>query len=282
MNKEKNLRPALLLTLAGIIFVSALLFIISLLTERVTPPVSIDNNSIVSRLEYWEDAHGTVAKDIVYEEDQNIYTSSYMGEYKNYGINPKVSKISNNGWNLILLNKNNILPDNYQVNLKEIAGSSIKIDTDAADFYNKMYMEATKEGIILTPFSGYRTVSFQRKLFENKIEDILEGIPAYEENREKTAISEAVKSVNIPASSEHNAGLSVDIVSRDNSFSETDEYKWLCENAHKYGFILRYPEGKVKSTGVDFKPYHWRFVGINAAKEMKKTGQCLEEYLKLK
>ncbi len=282
MKKEKNLRPVLFFTLIGIILVSALLFVISLLTERVTPPVSINNNPVISRLEYWEDAHGTVAKDILYEEDQNIYTSSYMGEYKNYGINPKVSKISNNGWNLILLNKNNILPDNYQVNLKEIAGSSIKIDADAADFYNKMYMEATKEGIILTPFSGYRTVSFQRKLFENKIEDILEGIPAYEENREKNAVNEAVKSVNIPASSEHNAGLSVDIVSRDNSFSETDEYKWLCENAHKYGFILRYPEGKVKSTGVDFKPYHWRFVGINAAKEMKKTGQCLEEYLKLK
>lgn len=282
MKKEKNLRPVLFFTLIGIIIVSALLFVISLLTERVTPPVSINNNLIISRLEYWEDAHGTVAKDIVYEEDQNIYTSSYMGEYKNYGINPKVSKISKNGWNLILLNKNNILPDNYQVNLKEIAGSSIKIDTDAADFYNKMYMDATKEGIILTPFSGYRTVSFQRKLFENKIEDILEGIPAYEENREKNAVNEAVKSVNIPASSEHNAGLSVDIVSRDNSFSETDEYKWLCENAHEYGFILRYPEGKVKSTGVEFKPYHWRFVGINAAKEMKKTGQCLEEYLKLK
>ncbi len=282
MNKEKNLRPILFFTLIGIVLVSTLLFVISLLTERVTPPVSINGSTTISRLEYWEDAHGTVAKDIIYEEDQSVYASSYLGEYKNYGINPKVTKISNNGWNLILLNKNNILPDNYQVNLKEIAGSSIKIDADAADFYNKMYMEATKEGIILTPFSGYRTISFQRKLFENKIEDILESISFDIENREKEAINEAVKSVNIPASSEHNAGLSVDIVSRDISFSETDEYKWLCENAHKYGFILRYPEGKIKSTGVEFKPYHWRFVGINAAKEMKKTGQCLEEYLKLK
>lgn len=282
MNNEKNLIPVLFWTLSGIILVSTLLFVISLLTERVIPPVSINSNTAISRLEYWEDAHGTVAKDIVFEEDQSIYTSSYLGEYKNYGINPKITKISNNGWNLILLNKNNILPDNYQINLKEIAGSSIKMDADAADFYNKMYMEATKEGIILTPFSGYRTVSFQRKLFENKIEDILENIPSYEENREKDAVIEAVKSVNIPASSEHNAGLSVDIVSRDDSFSETNEYKWLCENAHKYGFILRYPENKVKSTGVDFKPYHWRFVGVNAAKEMKKSGQSLEEYLKSK
>lgn len=276
MNKEKNLRPVLFWALVGIILVSLLLFVISLLTDRATPPVSINNDTSVSKLEYWEDAHGTVAKDIVYEEDQSIYTSSFLGEYKNFAINPKVAKISKNGWNLILLNKNNILPDNYELNLTEIAGSNIKMDSDAADFYNKMYIEAAKEGIILTPFSGYRTFSFQRKLFENKIEDIITETG----KEEKEAAAEALKSVNIPASSEHNAGLSVDIVSRDADFADTEEYKWLIENAHEYGFILRYPENKEKATGVEFKPYHWRFVGINAAKEIKKSGQCLEEYLK--
>ena len=276
MNKDKNLRPVLFWALIGIIFVSLFLFLISLFTDRVTPPVSINNNTVISKTEYWDNVHGTVAKDIIYEEDQSIYTSSFMGEYKSFGINPKVTRISKNGWNLILLNKNNILPDNYNLNLTEIAGSSIKMDADAADFYNKMYIDAAKEGIILTPFSGYRTISFQRKLFENKIEDIITGTG----KEEKEAVLEALTSVNIPASSEHNAGLSVDIVSRDADFADTDEYKWLLSNAHKYGFILRYPENKVKTTGVEFKPYHWRFVGVNAAKEMKKTGQCLEEYLK--
>ena len=278
MNKNKNLRPVLFWTLIGIIAVSFILFAISLFTDRITPPEEINNNNVSSRTDYWTDPKGTVAKDIIYEEDQSIYTSSFLGEYKNYAINPKVTKISNNGWNLILLNKNNILPDNYKFSLSNIAGSDIKMDADAAEFFNKMYIEATREGIILTPFSGYRTISFQRKLFENKIEDIITETG----KEEKEAAAEAVKSVNIPASSEHNAGLSVDIISRDASFSETDEYKWLTSNAHKYGFILRYPEGKEKVTGVEFKPYHWRFVGINAAKEMKKTGQCLEEYLKLK
>lgn len=276
MNKDKNLRPVLFWALIGIIFVSLLLFLISLFTDRVTPPVSINNNTVISKTEYWDNVHGTVAKDIIYEEDQSIYTSSFLGEYKSFGINPKVTKISKNGWNLILLNKNNILPDNYNLNLTEIAGSSIKMDADAADFYNKMYIDAAKEGVILTPFSGYRTISFQRKLFENKIEDIIAGTG----KEEKEAVLEALTTVNIPSSSEHNAGLSVDIVSRDADFADTDEYKWLLSNAHKYGFILRYPENKVKATGVEFKPYHWRFVGVNAAKEMKKTGQCLEEYLK--
>ena len=276
MNKDKNLRPVLFWALIGIIFVSLLLFIISLFTDRVTPPVSINNNSDISKTEYWDNAHGTVAKDIVYEEDQSIYTSSFLGEYKSFAINPKVAKISKNGWNLILLNKNNILPDNYYLNLAEIAGSSIKMDADAADYYNKMYIDAAKEGIILTPFSGYRTISFQRKLFENKIEDVVNETG----KEEREAVLEAVSSVNIPASSEHNAGLSVDIISRDADFADTEEYRWLLSNAHKYGFILRYPENKVRATGVEFKPYHWRFVGVNAAKEMKKTGQCLEEYLK--
>ena len=277
MKRNKNLRPILFWTLIGIIAVNFILFIISLFTDRITPPEEI-NTDTSSRTVYWTDPKGTVAKDIVYEEDQSVYTSSFLGEYKSYSINPKIAKISNNGWNLILLNKNNILPDNYDFALAEIAGSDIKMDIDAADFYNKMYLEAAEEGIILTPFSGYRTVSFQRKLFENKLEDIIDETGM----EEKEAAAEAVKSVNIPATSEHNAGLSVDVVSRDSSFAETDEYKWLTENAHKYGFILRYPKNKEKVTGVEFKPYHWRFVGVNAANEMKKSGQCLEEYLKLK
>lgn len=276
MNTRKNLRPVLFWCLVGIIAVSGILFVIAKLTTRAVPPVTLNGDNRISKLEYWEDADGTTKKDIIYEEDQSVYTSSYSGEYKAYSVNPKVAKISKNGWNLILLNKNNILPDNYKIDLEEIAGSKISLDADVASFYNKMYIEASREGIILTPFSGYRTISFQRKLFENKIEDIIQESG----NEEKEAVLTAIKYVNIPASSEHNAGLSVDIISRDVSFAETEEYKWLYKNAHKYGFILRYPEGKEKITGVEFKPYHWRFVGINAATEIKKNGQCLEEYLK--
>lgn len=276
MNRNKNLRPVLLGALIGIILLSGSLFAVAKLTDRNESPVPIDTDTYISKTEYWKDPDGTVAKEIVYNKDQSIYKSSYLGEYKAFAINPKVTKISKNGWNLILLNKNNVLPDNYDVHLTEIAGSKIKIDSDAAIYYNKMYIDASRDGIILTPFSGYRTISFQRKLFENKILEIIEEKAV----EEKDAVKDAVKSVNIPASSEHNAGLSVDIVSRDSSFAETEEYMWLSANAHKYGFILRYPENKQNITGVEFKPYHWRFVGINAANEMKKTGQCLEEYLK--
>lgn len=276
MRKNINLKPVLFWTLVGIILISGLLFTIAKISGERIAPVPITDTPPASRMEYWADANGTVKKDIVYEADQSIYKSSFSGEYKEYSLNPGVAKISNNGWNLILLNKNNLLPDNYTINLTEIAGSQIKMDIDAASFYNKMYIDASNQGIVLTPFSGYRTISFQRKLFENKIVEIM----TEKSLEEKEAALEAVKSVNLPATSEHNAGLAVDIISRDKSFAETKEYKWLCENAHKYGFILRYPEGKENITGVEFKPYHWRFVGINAATEMKQSGQCLEEYLK--
>lgn len=276
MNKNKNLRPVLFGALIGIILVCGSLFTVAKLTDRKESPISLETDNYISKTEYWKDPDGTVAKEIVYNKDQSIYKSSYLGEYKIFSINPKVTKISKNGWNLILLNKNNVLPDNYEVHLSEIAGSQIKMDSDAATYYNKMYIDASRDGIILTPFSGYRTVSFQRKLFENKILEIMEK----KDVEEKVAAKSAIKSVNIPASSEHNAGLSVDIVSRDESFAQTEEYRWLTANAHNYGFVLRYPEDKQKVTGVEFKPYHWRFVGVNAANEMKKTGQCLEEYLK--
>ncbi len=276
MNTEKNLRPVLFFALIGIIAVSGLLFIIAQFTERTLPPVTINKDTRISKFEYWQDENGTTKKDIVYEDDQSVYTSSFIGEYKSYGINPRVAKISKNGWNLLLLNKNNILPDNYKLDLAEIAGSEIQMDADAAIMYNKMYVEASKEGIILTPVSGYRTISLQRKLFENTVEEILSKT----DKDEKEAHLEAIRGVSIPATSEHNAGLSVDIIEREVEFSQTEEYKWLYKNAHKYGFILRYPEGKENATGVDFKPYHWRFVGINAATEIKTNGQCLEEYLK--
>ncbi len=276
MNTKKNLRPVLFWMLIGIIAVSGLLFILAQFTERAMPPVTLNEDTRISKLEFWQDENGTTEKDIVYEDDQSVYKSSFLGEYKAYSINPKVAKISKNGWNLILLNKDNILPDNYEIDFAEIAGSEIKIDADVAEFYNKMYIAASKEGIILTPVSGYRTVSLQRKLFENTVENIIKRTG----KDEKEAHLDALKSVSIPASSEHNAGLAVDIIERSTDFSETEEYRWLYKNAHKYGFILRYPEGKESVTGVEFKPYHWRFVGINAATEIKNNGQCLEEYLK--
>jgi D-alanyl-D-alanine carboxypeptidase len=79
--------------------------------------------------------------------------------------------------------------------------------------------------------------------------------------------------------SENGAGLAVDIVSASAGFASTPEYQWLEQNAHKYGFVLRYPQDKTEITGIIYQPWHWRYVGIDAATEMKENNLCLEEYL---
>ena len=78
---------------------------------------------------------------------------------------------------------------------------------------------------------------------------------------------------------QHNAGLAMDICSLEQNFEDTKEFEWLCENAADYGFILRYPEDKQDITKIIYEPWHWRYVGVEAAKEMKASGECLEEYL---
>ena len=81
-----------------------------------------------------------------------------------------------------------------------------------------------------------------------------------------------------PGCSDHNLGLGIDICSLYQSFEYTDEYKWLQQHAEDYGFVLRYPKDKEAITKVKFEPWHWRYVGVEAAKEMNSLGMCLEEY----
>jgi D-alanyl-D-alanine carboxypeptidase len=87
----------------------------------------------------------------------------------------------------------------------------------------------------------------------------------------------------VPGSSEHNAGLAMDICSLAQSFENYDEFKWLDEHAAEYGFILRYPKDEESKaiTGVIYEPWHYRFVGVETAKEIKARGITLEEYLGL-
>ena len=97
------------------------------------------------------------------------------------------------------------------------------------------------------------------------------------------AYKKAVEAVAIPGKSEHNAGLAADIIEQGNytlteDFENTPQFKWLNENAAKYGFILRYPKGKESVTGIIYEPWHYRFVGVYHATKIKDSGLCLEEY----
>lgn len=180
-------------------------------------------------------------------------------------------------WNLAIINTKYPLPDSYAPALSNaISGSNIQLDSRVSERYAEMYAAAKLSGCVLTPYSGYHSYALQETNYSRKVNFYVnQGISAEEANQKASAQV-------LPAGcSEHNAGLAMDIVSASSDFINTKEYKWLCENAHNYGFILRYPEDKTAITGMNFEPWHWRYVGTQAAKEMKEKNQCLEEYLGL-
>jgi len=85
--------------------------------------------------------------------------------------------------------------------------------------------------------------------------------------------------INEPKTSEHNLGLAVDFNYVNEEFDETKAFEWLQENAEDYGFILRYRQDKEDITKVDYEPWHWRYVGVENAKEINRLDMCLEEYV---
>ncbi len=181
-------------------------------------------------------------------------------------------------WKLICLNKYRYVGSSVDniISLSYVAGSSERMDTRAAEAYETMYAAAKDDGYTLTPCSGYRSYSTQKRLYlEFVYEYMSQGFS------EQEAHNLASKRRNPPGSSEHNIGICMDIICAASSanFQNTQEYAWLCENAHLYGFILRYPEDKTDITGVKFEPWHWRYVGVENALNIKNSGLCLEEYL---
>lgn len=206
-------------------------------------------------------------------------TSDSGYKYAYAGFEPAYADMNVSDWRLILVNRDYILPDGYKpelANAVESGFDDMYLDERVAPYYNEMYKAAYEDGIHLVPISGYRSVERQTRNFERKINYYIDrGYSKVE------ATQEAATIILPPGTSEHNAGLAMDICSLEQNFEDTKEFEWLCENAADYGFILRYPEDKQDITKIIYEPWHWRYVGVEAAKEMKASGECLEEYLGL-
>jgi len=177
------------------------------------------------------------------------------------------------GWQLILVNKWNPMPEDYQVELTELSNGQ-SVDKRIYPALQKMFDSARREGIYPTVASGYRTAEKQQSLMDEKIAEYrAEGLTRGEAERK------AKKWVAVPGTSEHQLGLGVDI-NADGVHSKGKEvYAWLDKNGYKFGFIRRYPQDKTAVTGIINEPWHYRFVGIEAAGEIYRRGVCLEEYL---
>lgn len=182
---------------------------------------------------------------------------------------------------IMLIDKDNPVPSGYKPLLEEIE-NGYYMEKRAAHCLRALLAAARKDGIIIEVFSSYRTYDYQKQLFDEGIQNNLDKGLSYEEAYDKTANSTAP-----PGKSEHNAGLAADLKGEDwdndnwQKFENTKAFKWLTENAHRFGFILRYPKEKSHITKYIYEPWHYRYVGCPHAKIMTRKGLTLEEYLKL-
>ena len=192
------------------------------------------------------------------------------------------NKLDPNFTNLLLVNGENPLPKNYNYsgNLKIIedkylCGWRNQLNKDVMPYATAMIEAAWADGVDLYILSPYRSYDTQVTLFENEVKKWMnKGMDR------KSAENKASTVVARPGTSEHHTGMAIDFNSVEDSFERTPMYKWLDKNAHNYGFILRYTKDKQPITGVIHESWHWRFIGINAAKKYKASGNiCLEEFV---
>ncbi len=192
-------------------------------------------------------------------------------------IDPVTVTIDEEKWYLTLVSIKYRLPENYKPELSyPVKGIDRPLDARVTPHYVAMYNAAKEDGCTLTPYSGWRSISRQKANYENKV-----AVYQRQGNSRTKAEQLAAQWILPPGASEHNMGLAMDIVNTKESFENTKEFAWLQEHAADYGFILRYPKDKVSITKVAYEPWHWRYVGVEDAKKIKASGQCLEEYLGL-
>lgn len=172
----------------------------------------------------------------------------------------------------ILINKDNSF-ENYQLDLVKLnnlyCNKEMYLDKEASLSFENMCNAAYKLNKNIKGVSGYRDYEYQKKLFEYYSDTY--------------GLDYALKCSAKPGHSEHQSGLAIDIMGSNmdyNKFEDSEEFDWVSSNCYKYGFILRYPKGKEEITGFKYEPWHYRYVGIDAATYIYQNNLTLEEYKK--
>lgn len=174
---------------------------------------------------------------------------------------------------LLLVNYENPLPSDFKITPKIIRGD-VEVDDKIYDALDRLLKDSESAGVNLWLSSGYRSVELQESILDREVEKgESQGLTS------DAAKNTALQTIAEPGYSEHHTGLAVDFNSVTAEFEETDEYEWLKENAENYGFIQRYSEEKVHLTKILEEVWHFRYVGVEHAKEMNRLNMCLEEYI---
>lgn len=182
-------------------------------------------------------------------------------------------------WQLRLVNSAHPLPEDWAPDLTVLDPyTGEEFDSRAVGYLNEMLSAMESEGLHPLVCSGYRSYESQVRIFQDNVEDAIAQGFSQEEAEQQASLW-----VMPPGCSEHQSGLAADIVSQENqrlddTQEDTPEQQWLHAHCQDYGFILRYPPDKTDITGVNYEPWHYRYVGADAARAIMAQGICLEEY----
>lgn len=184
-------------------------------------------------------------------------------------------------WYLLLVNFETPLPEDFDTPELIQLRNGHSIDSRAYPALQRMMDDCRAAGLQPLICSSYRSEETQQRLFEKEVQNWQSQGCSQEEAEEQ-----ATRWVARPGTSEHQTGLAVDIVDisyqiLDQGQEDTAVQRWLIAHCAEYGFILRYPTDKSAFTGVGYEPWHYRYVGIEAAREIMDGGLCLEEYIAL-
>ena len=187
-----------------------------------------------------------------------------------YYTNTKEAKYLNTFYTLV--NKYNYLRDDFVPNnLVEMttpySKEGIYLVEEARDNFYKLVDKAKEEGLTIRAISAYRGYTYQKRLYDKYVE--ADGV-----NKADTYSAR-------PGFSDHQTGLAIDVdntISSFENFTNTKEYQWMLDNSYKYGFILRYPNGKESITTYQFESWNYRYVGLKLAKKIKASNLTFDEY----
>ena len=185
---------------------------------------------------------------------------------------PSYDSVSSDDWNLILVNKTHPIPENYEYELEFYdENGAFQVDTRIAAALRDMMNDCAAFGYTPQLCSAWRDDAYQSTLFDES--DYRQAHP-----------DEEITSVALPGTSEHEIGIAVDIFSEENHVlddtqEDTETQQWFMKHCWEYGFILRYPKGKEDITEIIYEPWHYRYVGREAAEDIMQNGLTLEEYV---
>ncbi len=212
-------------------------------------------------------------------DEEKSEIMAYYNESEGVPLSASMQEVSfdSSDWKLILVNKQHPIPDGYELPFGDI-NDEMKCDQRVLSPLKAMLKAAADDGINLAICSPYRDSNRQEGLFARKINNYLEAGLSYMDAYNVTS-----QAVTVPGSSEHQIGLAFDIVcgsyyNLDEGFGDTEAGKWLADNSYKFGFVVRYLKGKENITGIEYEPWHFRYVGVDAATIMYNENLCLEEF----